>query len=145
MDDPLPRINAERVLETCIYVNDLKTGEEFYSRVLGLIPFARVEGRHVFFRAGHGVFLVFNPEVTQHSHAGIPAHGARGPGHVAFEMREADIPAWRERLSENGIAIETEYTWPSGGFSIYFRDPAGNSVELVTAKAWGLEESRKPS
>jgi hypothetical protein len=28
--------------------------------------------------------------------------------------------------------------WPSGGRSIYFRDPAGNLVDLVTPGVWGL-------
>ena len=30
------------------------------------------------------------------------------------------------------------FTWPGGGRSIYFRDPAGNCVELVTPGVWGL-------
>jgi hypothetical protein len=33
--------------------------------------------------------------------------------------------------------IEKEFGWPRGGRSIYFRDPAGNSVELVTPGLWG--------
>ncbi|WP_227254645.1 VOC family protein [Frigoriglobus tundricola] len=36
-----------------------------------------------------------------------------------------------------GIAIEKEVTWPRGGRSLYIRDPASNSVELVTPGAWG--------
>jgi catechol 2,3-dioxygenase-like lactoylglutathione lyase family enzyme len=40
---------------------------------------------------------------------------------------------WRERLAANGIAIEHEQDWPQGTHSIYFRDPAGNSVELIEA------------
>ena len=47
---------------------------------------------------------------------------------------------WRERLSAEGIAIEKEVDWPGGGRSIYFRDPAGNSVELASARIWRLEE-----
>jgi hypothetical protein len=27
-------------------------------------------------------------------------------------------------------------TWPNGALSIYFRDPAGNSIELVTPNIW---------
>ena len=34
--------------------------------------------------------------------------------------------------------IEKEVEWPKGGRSLYFRDPAGNSVELVTPGVWGL-------
>jgi catechol 2,3-dioxygenase-like lactoylglutathione lyase family enzyme len=134
-------MQAKQILETCLYVDDLAAAEEFYTRVFGLTLISRVSGRHVFFRCGDGVFLLFNPETTirpNNSASGVPAHGARGPGHAAFRMREADIDAWREHLRENNVEIEKELAWPGGGFSIYFRDPAGNSLELATARTWGL-------
>ncbi|MDQ3546548.1 MAG: glyoxalase/bleomycin resistance/extradiol dioxygenase family protein, partial [Verrucomicrobiota bacterium] len=43
---------------------------------------------------------------------------------------------WRERLQEAGVAIESEVEWPEGGRSLYFRDPAGNSVELAPPTLW---------
>ncbi len=132
-------MQVERVLETCLYVDDLEAAEAFYSRVLGLEPFSRVEGRHVFFRCGQGVFLLFNPAKTQQSGGDVPTHGAQGPGHVAFAVPEAELPAWREHLRRHGVVIEREITWPGGGYSIYFRDPAGNSVELATPQTWGLD------
>ena len=30
-----------------------------------------------------------------------------------------------------------EVPWPEGGRSIYFRDPAGNSLELAPPTLWG--------
>ena len=48
--------------------------------------------------------------------------------------------AWRERLREYRVAIEHEEAWPRGGHSLYFRDPAGNSVELITPGLWGLPD-----
>ena len=131
-------MQVEQILETCLYVDDLEAAEEFYSRVLGLAVFSRVKGRHVFFRCGQGVFLLFNPTRTSKPEGDlpVPTHGAHGPGHVSFAMPPADIPAWREHLRQNNIAIEAEITWPSGGFSLYFRDPAGNSVELATPQTW---------
>lgn len=131
-------MQAARILETCLYVNDLAAAEEFYSRVLGLKAFARVEGRHLFFRCGQGVFLLFNPVRSSQAEGSlpVPTHGAQGAGHVAFAMAEAEIERWREHLRQNGVEIETEITWPSGGYSLYFRDPAGNSVELATPQTW---------
>jgi catechol 2,3-dioxygenase-like lactoylglutathione lyase family enzyme len=41
-------------------------------------------------------------------------------------------------MVQHGVEIEAEVTWPSGGQSIYFRDPAGNSVELATPQTWNL-------
>lgn len=131
-----------RVLEACLYVDDLAAAEGFYARVFGLTFLSRVEGRHVFFRCGDGMFLLFNPQTTiqpGNSSSGVPTHGAHGPGHVAFAMRDAEVDAWREHLKKNGVEIEKEMSWPGGGHSIYFRDPAGNSVELATPKVWGLE------
>jgi catechol 2,3-dioxygenase-like lactoylglutathione lyase family enzyme len=94
----------------------------------------------VFFRCGAGVFLVFHPEATATPGGPTPPHGARGPGHLAFAVPEAELPAWRERLAAHAVALETEVAWPRGGRSLYFRDPAGNSVELATPAVWGLAE-----
>jgi catechol 2,3-dioxygenase-like lactoylglutathione lyase family enzyme len=44
----------------------------------------------------------------------------------------------QKHLVESGVEIEAEVEWPPGGKSIYFRDPAGNSVELVTPGVWQL-------
>ena len=129
-------MQVERVLETCLYVNDLGAAEQFYGRVLGLELRSRVAGRHVFFRCGEAMLLLFNPEATARASGEVPAHGAHGPGHVAFAVTEARMVAWRAHLAENGVAIEAEITWPGGGRSIYFRDPSGNSLELATPQTW---------
>ena len=131
------------VLETCLYAADLAATERFYGDALGLEAFAREAGRHVFFRCGAGVLLVFDPARTAAAagHVGgvpIPPHGATGAGHVAFAVPEAELDAWRERLAAHGIAIEAEVAWPRGGRSLYVRDPAGNSVELAPARIWGF-------
>ena len=52
------------VLETCLYAGDLAAAERFYVGVLGLEPFAREPGRHVFMRCGAGMLLVFDPART---------------------------------------------------------------------------------
>jgi catechol 2,3-dioxygenase-like lactoylglutathione lyase family enzyme len=125
------------VVETALYADDLDQAEAFYAGVLGLNVIAREAGRHVFFQVGAGVLLAFNPAVTLKGDA-LPAHGATGPTHFALGTPAADLAAWRAKLVEQGIAIEKEITWPRGGKSIYFRDPAGNLVELITPGVWGL-------
>jgi catechol 2,3-dioxygenase-like lactoylglutathione lyase family enzyme len=131
-------MRAESILETCLYVDDLEAAEAFYRDVLGLEKVTKSEGRHVFFRCGQGMFLIFNPERTQVKTGRAPTHGALGQGHAAFCMEESEVDAWRAHLTDNGVAIETEVNWPGGGKSLYFRDPAGNSLEVVTASTWGL-------
>ena len=59
---------------------------------------------------------------------------------MTFSIREAEMASWRERLAAKGVAIEKEVDWPGGGRSIYFRDPAGNSVELASPRIWRLPE-----
>lgn len=133
-------MKATKILETCLCVDDLDAGEAFYTDVLELEFHAKVPGRHSFFRCGDQMFLLFNPEVTkQTGDLAIPGHGTTGEGHVAFQMTDDEIDSWRDRLKAKNVEIETEWEWPGGGYSLYFRDPAGNSVELVTPKTWNLD------
>jgi catechol 2,3-dioxygenase-like lactoylglutathione lyase family enzyme len=126
------------VLETSLYASDLDAAERFYAGVLGLEVDSKVAGRHVFFRCGAGVLLVFDPASTSAAGGPVPAHGATGAGHVAFAVAESELPAWEERLRAGGVDIEAEVAWPGGGRSLYVRDPAGNSVELAPRRIWGL-------
>jgi catechol 2,3-dioxygenase-like lactoylglutathione lyase family enzyme len=128
----------EGIVETGIYADDLDRAEAFYRDVLGLTVLGREEGRHVFFQAGsRQVLLIFNAHTTLQGGV-LPPHGATGPGHFAFGVPAGSLERWRTRLAEHGVAIEKEITWPRGGQSLYFRDPAGNSVEILTPGVWGL-------
>jgi catechol 2,3-dioxygenase-like lactoylglutathione lyase family enzyme len=127
----------QHLVEAALYVDDLDRAEAFYQDVLGLQCIAKEPGRHVFFQVGQSVLLLFNPEATANSGA-FPSHGATGPGHAALGISADSLDDWRKRLHEHGVEIEKEMTWPKGGHSFYFRDPAGNSVELITPHCWGL-------
>jgi catechol 2,3-dioxygenase-like lactoylglutathione lyase family enzyme len=126
------------VLETALYVDDLEEAERFYRTVLDLELDSKEDGRHVFFKCGDRMLLIFDPRTTAAGTGEIPGHGARGPGHVAFAVEDDDLDAWRQQLESRGIAIEACVEWPAGGRSIYFRDPAGNSLELTTPLIWGI-------
>ena len=132
-------MRAREILEACLYAPDLEAAEAFYTDVIGLEPIGRVEGRHVFFRCGARVFLVFDPAATIGGER-IPGHGAHGPGHVAFAVRADELEGWRAQLAAKDVGIEQEVEWPGGGRSIYFRDPAGNSVELGTPAIWAIDD-----
>ena len=127
------------LLEACLYARDLDAAENFYRKVLGLEVYSRDPGRDVFFRCGQGMFLVFNPgQTSRNGNSGVPRHGATGPGHIAFRVEDEKVEDWKAHLRAQGVEIEKELSWPGGGRSLYFRDPAGNSVELATARLWGL-------
>ncbi len=132
-----------RILETSLYASDLDAAESFYGGILGLERVTRAGDRHVFFRCGGAMLLVFNPAETCKPPADgalpVPSHGARGPGHVAFAASAADLDRWRARLAEAGVAIEADFAWPSGAHSIYVRDPAGNSVEFAEPSLWDFD------
>lgn len=129
-------MKVQHILETCLYVDDLERAENFYRDVLGLELFAKQEDRHIFFRCGETMFLLFNPETTLQAGTGMSPHGAKGPGHAAFVMEAGEADRWREWLTHQGVAIESEVNWPNGGYSIYFRDPTGNVLELATRAVW---------
>jgi len=131
------------ILETVLYASDLAAIEAFYRHVLGLEPFAKAEGRQVFYRCGDQMLLIFNPDATQippgpDAKLPVPPHGARGEGHVCFRASSEEIAAWCARLEQAGVAIEADFQWPGGGRSIYFRDPAGNCLEFAEPRIWGL-------
>jgi catechol 2,3-dioxygenase-like lactoylglutathione lyase family enzyme len=131
------------ILESALYVTDLTKAEAFYGDVLGLILVGKVEGRHLFFRCGEGILLLFNAEATEIPPAPdaklpVPPHGARGPGHLCFSATAEEIDRWKATLTAKGVAIEADFEWPQGGRSIYFRDPSGNSLEFAEPRIWSL-------
>jgi catechol 2,3-dioxygenase-like lactoylglutathione lyase family enzyme len=131
-------LEIQAVIETAIYVDDLQATETFYRTVLGLPVIGREANRHVFFQVGeHGVLLAFRADTTLPGDT-LPSHGATGPGHFALGIEAESYDAWRQLLQSHGIGIEKEMDWPRGGRSMYFRDAAGNLVELVTPGIWGL-------
>ena len=132
------------ILETVLYARDLGAIEDFYRRALGLEPFAKAEGRHVFYRVGEQMLLIFNPVATTKPPADdaelpVPPHGADGEGHVCFRANAAEITEMRTNLEKQGLYIEADFEWPGGGRSIYFRDPAGNCLEFAEPRIWGLQ------
>ncbi len=136
-------VALEGILETALYVDDLDRAEAFYGSVLGLEKISRGGNRHVFFRCGTGVLLLFNPAETVKPPPAdglhVPPHGTHGSGHMCFRVPAGHLAAWEEKLKAAGVAIESDVHWPSGARSFYFRDPAGNSLECAEAALWNLD------
>ncbi|MDQ2092718.1 VOC family protein [Rhodalgimonas zhirmunskyi] len=129
------------VLEAALYVDDLDAAAAFYGGVIGLEEVTRRDTRHIFYRAGETIVLLFVARETLKppgpgAALPVPTHGATGPGHLCFNVPGADLDDWVETLTTAGIAIEADFHWPNGARSIYVRDPAGNSVEFAEPKLW---------
>ena len=131
----MPKIS--QLVETSIYVDDLDEAKTFYVEVLGLDLKGEQAGRHIFFQVNEQMLLVFNADETRKSEH-IPPHGVTGAGHFALGIPQDQYDQWKTLLVNRNIEIEQEIVWPLGGKSIYFRDPSGNSVELITKGCWGL-------
>jgi catechol 2,3-dioxygenase-like lactoylglutathione lyase family enzyme len=134
----IPRITG--VLETGAYADDLPRARAFYEGVLGFAPMFADE-RLCAYPVGEGsVFLLFLRGATLQAVSlpggSIPPHDGHGPQHFAFAVPADAVEAWRERLAEAGVAIESEMVWPRGAVSLYFRDPDGHLVELATPGLW---------
>ena len=121
-----------KIFETVLYARDRAQTIQFYCDVLGLESLGGFA-----LRCGDAVLLIFDAEVVRKPGRGVPTHGADGPGHIAFAVPEAEMDSWRDHLQDCGVEIEMAVEWDEGGRSLYFRDPAGNSVELAPPTLWG--------
>lgn len=131
-----------RVIETCIYSSDLESMKKFYVDILGLLPIEEERDKLIFLKAGKSMLLIFNPARTSVDNNTLPAHGAMSPPssiHFAMEIKEQDYQDWKKLLFKNSISIEKEVEWKNKAKSLYFRDPAGNLIELITAGGWPVE------
>ena len=130
----------DAMLEAALYAEDLEAAERFYGDLLRLERLVRVADRHVFYRVGDGVLLIFNPHETckppNNPDLPVPPHGATGPGHFCFSVDGPALDDWCARLDAAGVGIEADFRWPNGARSIYFRDPAGNSIEMAEPRLW---------
>ncbi|MFM9860990.1 VOC family protein [Pseudoxanthobacter sp. M-2] len=128
------------VLETGVYVDDLAKARSFYEGVLGFAPMFADERLCAYPVGPAGVFLLFLRGATQETvtlpGGSIPPHDGSGPMHFAFAIAADSLAAWRARLAEAGVEIESEMVWPRGAVSLYFRDPDGHLVELATPGLW---------
>ncbi len=68
----------------------------------------------------------------------IPPFDGSGQTHLAFAIAAEELAEWEAGLNARGVGIESRVRWERGGQSVYFRDPDGNLVELVTPGCWRI-------
>jgi catechol 2,3-dioxygenase-like lactoylglutathione lyase family enzyme len=130
-----PRVNG--ILETSLYVESAARSAEFYRRIFG---FERLDPdedlnhdtRLCPMRAGdRSVLLLFKKGATRDT-------DASGAIHIAFGISRSDLVPWEKWLAEQGVTIESRRTWKFGGEALYFRDPDGHLLEVVTPGVWSI-------
>ncbi len=130
------------LLESSLYVADIDRSRRFYQSLFG---FAQLEGDARFCAldvVGRQVLLLFRHggslKAVSISGGVIPPHDGHGQIHLAFSIAADQWDAWLMKLNSEGIAIESEVAWPRGGRSVYFRDPDGHLLELITPGCWTI-------
>ena len=136
----MPAING--VKETCLHVEDMARAREFYEGVMGLEVMA-ADGRFCAYDAGgQSVLLLFlrggSVDSVVLPGGVIPPHDGSGRLHVGFAIDRGELPEWEAHLTANGVAIESTMEWPRGGRSLYFRDPDGHLLEVLTPGVWAI-------
>jgi len=131
----------EGIVETILYVDDLPLAVAFYRDVLGLPPMFGDGVRFQNFKIpGRQVLLLFKRgstlEPTVVPGGVIPPHDGQGPHHIGFAVTHEAYDQWIEHLRAAGVATEGEGKWARGGRSLYFRDPDGHLLELITPGIW---------
>ncbi len=128
------------VKETCLHVEDLGRAREFYEGVMGLAPVAEDAHFCAYDARGGTMLLLFvrggSVEAKVLPGGVIPPHDGRGHNHVGFAVSRDALAEWETHLGTRGVAIESRMEWPRGGRSVYFRDPDGHLLELLTPGVW---------
>jgi catechol 2,3-dioxygenase-like lactoylglutathione lyase family enzyme len=136
-----PRVRGlDHVTVPC---HDLRAAEDFYIKLLGARVLMRIDqaflrevGRFedatkgaihtsIVFSGGPRLDLFIQLDGQPPSDAGHP--------HLAFHVPPSELLLWRRRLNEAGVpTFGPTQLGPPGQASLYFNDPSGNHLELVT-------------
>jgi catechol 2,3-dioxygenase-like lactoylglutathione lyase family enzyme len=149
-----PKVSLQNLHHLAYMTQDTEATADFYSRILGLPLVNAVLDDHVpstkaplpyfhsFFRLATGETIAFFecPGSAPPPPKTDPAQ--RDFEHLALEVpTRADVDAWREWLSANGISVISN----DHGiiYSIYFRDPVNDiRLEITTTidREWNAQE-----
>jgi catechol 2,3-dioxygenase-like lactoylglutathione lyase family enzyme len=113
---------------TIVYSRDKHASSTFLTDLFGLpgpVPF----GPFLCVEVGNDVTLDFYDE-----------EGVRSPQHYAFLVSEDEFDQIFGRLKEDGLAywadpshhLATQINTHDGGRGVYFDDPSGHSLEIIT-------------
>lgn len=130
------------ILETSLYVDQLEPSIHFYQEVMQFQKLVADE-RFCALRADQRqVLLLFkrgaSTQPTVIAGGTIPSHDGGGQLHLAFAISAQQLESWERWLEQHQVDIESRVQWERGGRSIYFRDPSGHLLELVTPGCWAI-------
>lgn len=120
---------------TIIHARDNRESAEFFSDLMGL-EIASVWGPFIAVQLSNSVTLDF---------ATIPADKIT-PQHYAFLVSETEFEAAYEKIRARGIEhwadpqqkLPGEFNTNDGGRGVYFLDPSGHAMEIITVPYGGF-------
>ena len=122
--DASPGSLVRGVAELTLETSELEMLEAFYGDVLGLEVLDREHDRVWLALGGRTRLGLWCP--------GPKEYGDRGERHVHFALSAAprQLEVISRRLCDAGVGVRGPVRHDGGDRSIYFRDPAGNLVEV---------------
>lgn len=127
-----------------IYAHDIDAMIEFYTSVLGF----EVTDRGPLAQRGPGVEIVFLSQsaTAHHQLAFVNGRAEVGPSnsvdHVAFRSGGTidDLRKLKARLESLGTVSNIRPVTHGNAWSVYFRDPEGNGVEIFIDTPWHVAQ-----
>jgi catechol 2,3-dioxygenase-like lactoylglutathione lyase family enzyme len=117
-------IEANGIDHIVLHVSDVRRSKQFYTELLGMIPY-RENDRQVFLHAGsQGVALFRRGEGDQATASGDMNHLALRVAGGTYELLKGELEA-------NGVKVSGR---PGDDRCIYFQDPDGHRLQLMFRK-----------
>ncbi len=147
-------MKVQTIYHTGFVVSDLDRALEFYTGLLGMVierepvvadapwlaevvGYEKVEMRMAYVGVGDGHSIELIEYVLPRGDARSDQFERNKPGSAHAAMVVDDVPTWRERLEAEGINVfgpkyERDLEFPWARYAIYFQDPDGNWLEMVS-------------
>jgi catechol 2,3-dioxygenase-like lactoylglutathione lyase family enzyme len=129
-----PKLN--RLDHLAVYVSDLERAERFYVEVLGLERVMRLPDQVLLRLHDVNIGLMHTAHVAPPDPSIL--ENPLGKAHHAFLIGAQDLDAWRSRLASHRVPTSEIVDWGDHR-CLYFLDPDGNLLEIVTPPAHGAE------
>ena len=129
-----PPFALEGLDHVVLLVDDMAAAQLFYTEVIGCtVDRSLPEYGMLQLRAGAALIDLIAYTSSEGAWAKPDVAGGRNMDHVALATGPWDPDALRAHLAAHGVDIVEEgerYGAKGDGYSVYVRDPAGNTVEL---------------
>ncbi|MGE5270062.1 MAG: VOC family protein [Thiohalocapsa sp.] len=117
-------IAATGIDHIVLHVAEIGRAKEFYTRVLGMVPY-RENDAQVFLHAGAQGVALFKRA------AGMPATAGGDMNHLALNVADGSYESLKAELEKAGVAVSGRL---GDDRCLYFSDPDGHRLQLMVRK-----------